>query len=93
MRRKKYITAHPVNSEADQYYMCAKEHYREFVVAKLAQNARGERDQTYKHEEKSVYIYQPGIQIFRVNGNEEMLRAPVGEEQSKGKHIAHEHGK
>ena len=73
--------------------MYAKERDRKFVVAKFAQNARGEGDQTYKHEEKSVYIYQPGIQIFRVNGNEEMLRAPVGEEQSKGKHIAHEHGK
>ncbi|KKU89792.1 MAG: hypothetical protein UY20_C0005G0006 [Candidatus Yanofskybacteria bacterium GW2011_GWA1_48_10] len=71
--------------------MNAEYYYRQFVFTPLAEDAGGERYQTDKHEKEGVDICKHRVQVFSVNGNEKMMRPPVGKEHGKGEDIAREH--
>ena len=67
--------------------MDAENHYGQLIVIILPQDARGKRHQRNQHKKQTVDVDQHRIHILGINGNEKMMRAPIGENQSERKDI------
>jgi len=62
--------------------------YRQFIFTVFTEETGRKRHQTYQHKEHGVDVGEHMIHVFRINGNEEMMRSPISEEKSKAEQVA-----
>ncbi len=67
--------------------MYSKEDDRKFVIAVFSQDTCREGDKAHQHEKDRIDIGEHIVYVFRIYGNEEMVRPPVGKEQGKAENI------
>ncbi len=77
------IISHRIKRQADEDDVYSEHGDGHFILAESAQQSCGEGDEGDQKEKQSVDVGEGSVYIFRIDGDEEMMRAPVGEEKGK----------
>ena len=88
--RVEHVGTHPEEWETDQNNVDTEDHHWNFIFIIPSQETGGERDERNKHEEEGIDIGQHWVNIFGIDGDEEVMSSPVGEEEGKRENVREE---
>lgn len=83
MRRIEDVTANPKQTKSDDDSVNSKDNYGKLVVAVFSEQGSCKRNKSDEKEKYGIEVCKIDINIFRIHGNKEMMRAPISEKESE----------
>jgi len=84
------VVAHPEEGEPDENNMHAEDDDGELAPAVAGEERRGGGDEGDEEKKNGVNVGEVHVHVLGVDGDEEVVRPPVGEEEGEGEDIRDE---